>query len=469
MKITIRQPLSFSECGLKDNQEDYIYPNPQTVSTGQRFFVLCDGMGGHEHGEVASSTVAEAMGEYLSQIQKPVVTPDDFEAALSYAYDRLDEKDINDGGKKMGTTMTCVVLHQGGALVAHIGDSRIYHINRKTGKRHVTSDHSLVNDLLKAGELTEEEAKTYPHRNIITRAMQPHQNRRSKAEISLLTDIEAGDYFFMCCDGVLEQLTDAKLCEILANPELNDLGKLAAIKAVCDDRTKDNYTCWLIPIDQVVKDVADTAVPCDEDVIQAISEDDNPGSSSTPGASGSTTPTQRPYVQPQAQNVHIPNPVQAPPTYVKPKPKPSKTPIIVMLLLAILCIGGYTTWKFGGALLPVIEQKAGEDTQKKIEEEAQKKAEEEAQKKAEEEAQKKAEEEAQKKAEEEAQKKAEEEALKKAEEEAAKTDRDQDEATTTDAAETTSTHSESTRSTIIESLTGRANGSTSVSGNRKAE
>ena len=434
MKITIRQPLSFSECGLKDNQEDYIYPNPQTVSTGQRFFVLCDGMGGHEHGEVASSTVAEAMGEYLSQIQKPVVTPDDFEAALSYAYDRLDEKDINDGGKKMGTTMTCVVLHQGGALVAHIGDSRIYHINRKTGKRHVTSDHSLVNDLLKAGELTEEEAKTYPHRNIITRAMQPHQNRRSKAEISLLTDIEAGDYFFMCCDGVLEQLTDAKLCEILANPELNDLGKLAAIKAVCDDRTKDNYTCWLIPIDQVVKDVADTAVPCDEDVIQAISEDDNPGSSSTPGASdasGNTTPTQRPYVQPQAQNVHIPNPVQAPPTYVKPKPKPSKTPIIVMLLLAILCIGGYTTWKFGGALLPVIEQKAGEDTQKKIEEEAQKKAEE--------------------------------EALKKAEEEAAKTDRDQDEATTTDAAETTSTHSESTRSTIIESLTGRANGSTSVS------
>lgn len=272
MKITIGQPLAFSEIGKKDNQEDFLYPNPTGVTTSQRVFILCDGMGGHEHGEVASQTVAESMGEYLCKENKAVVTPEDFNKALSYAYDCLDQKDTDDRGKKMGTTMTCVVLHDAGVLVAHIGDSRVYHISPKTGVRHVTSDHSLVNDLLKAGELTEEEAKNYPHKNIITRAMQPNQERRSKAEITLITDVESGDYLFMCCDGVLEQLTNERLCEILADPKLNDTDKLAAIKAECDGKTRDNYTCWLIPIDKAEKD--QTGVPkADDDVILAVSDD----------------------------------------------------------------------------------------------------------------------------------------------------------------------------------------------------
>lgn len=272
MKITIGQPLAFSEIGKKDNQEDFLYPNPTGVTTSQRFFILCDGMGGHEHGEVASQTVAESMGEYLYKENKAVVTPDDFNKALSYAYDCLDEKDTDDRGKKMGTTMTCVVLHDDGVLVAHIGDSRVYHISPKTGVRHVTSDHSLVNDLLKAGELTEEEAKNYPHKNIITRAMQPNQERRTKAEISLITDLESGDYLFLCCDGVLEQLTNERLCEILADCKMTDADKLAAIKAECDGKTRDNYTCWLIPIDKVEKD--QTGVPkADDDVILVVSED----------------------------------------------------------------------------------------------------------------------------------------------------------------------------------------------------
>ena len=273
MKISIGQPLSFSEIGRKDNQEDFLYPYPESVSADQRFFILCDGMGGHEHGEVASQTVAEAMGKYLEKTDLSKVTTDDFNAALAYAYDCLDEKDTDeDGGKKMGTTMTCVIFHDGGALVAHIGDSRVYHINPKTGIRHVTSDHSLVNLLRDNGELTEEEAKNYPHKNIITRAMQPHQERRAKAEISLITDIEPGDYFFMCCDGVLEQLTNDRLCEILASKEMTHQKKLLTIHEECAGKTKDNYTCWLIPISNVERDETDVA-EVDEDVIQAVSED----------------------------------------------------------------------------------------------------------------------------------------------------------------------------------------------------
>lgn len=261
MKITIRQPLCFSEIGRKDNQEDCIYPSAEAVSVQNKFFVLCDGMGGHENGEVASATVCDSLGRYLDEHQPEdgVMTPEQFKQALEYAYNELDKKDVG-GIKKMGTTMTCLYLHRNGYLVAHIGDSRIYHIRPNTGIMYQSSDHSLVNDLLRAGELTEEEAANFPQKNIITRAMQPNLERRHKADVYSFNDIQKGDYFFLCSDGVLEQLTNDKLCEILATSNLSDCQKLNAIKNICDGKTKDNYTCYLIPVDDVVVEHEDTQV-----------------------------------------------------------------------------------------------------------------------------------------------------------------------------------------------------------------
>ena len=252
--ITIRKPLCFSEIGRKDNQEDFLYPAEADTST--RVFVLCDGMGGHDNGEVASRTAATALGDGLKVYAE--VDESAFKSALESAYDALDAIDTN-SAKKPGTTMTCVCLNADSVLVSHIGDSRIYQIrpslfDKAAGRSGIvfqTADHSLVNDLLKAGELTEEEARTFPHKNVITRAMQPHLDTRYKADIMRLNDVRSGDYFFMCCDGVLEQLSNEKLGEILADPALSDGDKLAAIKAVCDGLTRDNYSCWLIPIDQV--------------------------------------------------------------------------------------------------------------------------------------------------------------------------------------------------------------------------
>jgi hypothetical protein len=117
-----------------------------------------------------------------------------------------------------------------------------------------------VNDLLRAGELTEEEAINFPQKNIITRAMQPNLERRHKADVYSFNDIQKGDYFFLCSDGVLEQLTNDKLCEILATSNLSDCQKLNAIKNICDGKTKDNYTCYLIPVDDVVVENEDTLV-----------------------------------------------------------------------------------------------------------------------------------------------------------------------------------------------------------------
>ena len=160
--------------------------------------------------------------------------------------------------------------------------SRIYHIRpslynfntKRGGILYQSSDHSLVNDLLKAGELTEDEAKDFPQKNIITRAMQPHLAKRYKADVYTFDDIQGGDYFFMCSDGILERLSNEALCEILAQDNLSDELKLAKIKSICENKTKDNYTCWLIPIDKT--NVKETNSK-NTQIIQAIEEGESTG------------------------------------------------------------------------------------------------------------------------------------------------------------------------------------------------
>lgn len=269
--ITIRQPLYFTEIGKKDNQEDFLYPSDPTPEN--RVFIMCDGMGGHDNGEVASMTAATALGDSLSECGQ--IDADAFDVALSKAYDALDMIDTN-SDRKPGTTMTCLCLNENSCLVAHIGDSRIYHIrpslfNRETergGILYQSADHSLVNDLLKAGEITEEEARDFSHKNVITRAMQPHLSKRYKADVFTFDDIREGDWFFLCSDGVLEQLSNEMLCEILADPDLDDGQKMEKIKVVCEGQTKDNFTAWLIPVDKVVIDQDSGST----DIIQADAE-----------------------------------------------------------------------------------------------------------------------------------------------------------------------------------------------------
>ena len=282
MKISIRQPLWFTEIGAKDNQEDYLWPNPQKINERQRIFILCDGMGGQDSGEIASETAATSIGVYLTSHRPKdgYVSEGLLNEALSYAYDELDKKDNPLSQRKMGTTMACVVFHRGGVLAAHIGDSRIYHIrpslanveNGLSGIVYQSADHSLVNDLIRAGELTEEEARNFTQKNVITRAMQPNLERRYKAEIYNIDDIQDGDFFFICCDGVLEQLSNEKLGSIMAEESLSDAEKIAAIKSICDGKTKDNYSCWLIPVNEVIPESSDQKAG--EEVIVTVSSSD---------------------------------------------------------------------------------------------------------------------------------------------------------------------------------------------------
>lgn len=255
MNIKIRQPIGFSHIGRKDRQEDAVWPSFEEVTPQDRCIVLCDGVGGSEHGEVASQTSSKIIGEYLSEIlaKSDFVCDEDVQNAVNLAYDeleRIDADNVDSGKVSMATTLTCVCFHKDGILAAHMGDSRIYHIRPEEGLKYQSDDHSLVNALLKAGELTLEEAKNFPRKNVITKAIQPHGERRFKAECHQLTNIKSGDYIFLCCDGVLEQLINNRLVEVLSM-SCSDEEKLYLLEAESQDKTRDNFTAYLIPIENV--------------------------------------------------------------------------------------------------------------------------------------------------------------------------------------------------------------------------
>lgn len=268
MKYRLKAYSILEYGGRKDSsglphQEDCIYPGKGHLSDSDRTFILCDGMGGHDAGEVASATVCETISRSLLEgghDKDGVFTEEDFSAALEAAFNALDGKDTH-AAKKMGTTLAFLRLHDEGAFIAHIGDSRVYHIRPgKTGKDtailHETSDHSLVNDLVKAGELTREEARSSGQRNILTRAMQPNPGCRPNADIYTTSDIRAGDYFYMCSDGMLEQAdmeNGASLKNIFSEEGGSAADKVKILRRVTD-RNKDNHSAFVIHVEEVVSE-----------------------------------------------------------------------------------------------------------------------------------------------------------------------------------------------------------------------
>ncbi len=253
MIIKILKPQSYSAIGQKPNQEDSLFPLLGVATENTRVFLVCDGMGGHENGEVASACVAETIGKITSSCPpcSTVEMKDTFEKALQQAYSNLDNLDKSASERKMGTTLTFLAICTDGVLVAHIGDSRVYQLRPDKGVVFQTRDHSLVNDLIAAGELTEEEARTFPQRNVITRAIQPHQEYPAKAAFNILTDVKKGDLFFLCCDGVLEQLDNNDLATCLLNGKPLE-ERIATIEKECKERaTRDNNTAYLIEVSGV--------------------------------------------------------------------------------------------------------------------------------------------------------------------------------------------------------------------------
>ncbi len=262
MDIEILKSVFYSAQGNKPNQEDAYYPLEFGKSSEQHVFLICDGMGGHEKGEVASNCVATVIGKETSEHGFQSVDEEKriFEHALDSAYSELDQLDHSDSLKKMGTTLVFLSICRDGILIAHIGDSRIYQMRPGKGVVFQTRDHSLVNDLIAAGEITEEEARTYPRRNVITRAIQPHQDYREKATYNIIRDIKPGDLFLLCTDGVVEKLDNDDLCRILLTKKSPD-ERIKKLQEECSSRnTNDNNTAILIEVATVEDDRAEGSI-----------------------------------------------------------------------------------------------------------------------------------------------------------------------------------------------------------------
>ena len=248
------------------HQEDCIYPEYGKESDTDRLFILCDGMGGHDAGEVASATVCDAMSQAILEDGKGSderFSSELFDKAVDSAFKALDSKD-NGAEKKMGTTMTLVKLHDGGAFMAHMGDSRIYHIRPgakgvNTKIMYESSDHSLVNDLIKVGELTRQEARNSRQKNVITRAMQPNLDNRPKSEIHKTSDIRPGDYIYMCSDGMLEQADmedGTSIRNIFSKAGGSDEDKIKILRKVTENN-QDNHSAIIIHITDVLDEKKD--------------------------------------------------------------------------------------------------------------------------------------------------------------------------------------------------------------------
>lgn len=241
------------------HQEDCIFPLPSEISGSCRIYILCDGMGGHDAGEIASSVVCESLGKSISLMldKNPLFTRSELKDALNVAYDTLDANDTG-SEKKMGTTLAMVVFHNHGAMVAHIGDSRVYHIRSGNSKNETsilfqTEDHSLLNSLVKAGEISLAEAKQSVKKNIITRAMQPNSDRPN-ADITEIADIQPGDWFYICSDGMLEQeeMEDGSAIKRIFSNQVEDDEKVRILRGATSEN-QDNHSAIVIKVKSVIQ------------------------------------------------------------------------------------------------------------------------------------------------------------------------------------------------------------------------
>jgi protein phosphatase len=211
-----------TDVGMKrTHNEDYY-----TLLKEENLFIVADGMGGHASGEVASKLAADTLVEFYRRTADEDVTwPYKMDRQLSYIENRLvcgiklanwrvfEAATRDPRFKGMGTTMVCCLVSGEKAYFAHVGDSRAYRISKEGAIKQVTRDHSLLEDYKEAKpDMTEEEQRNFPHKNVITRAL----GMRETVQVDVKNfPIEDGDTFLLCCDGVSGMIEDAKLAEIV--------------------------------------------------------------------------------------------------------------------------------------------------------------------------------------------------------------------------------------------------------------
>ena len=261
MIIKINAPVGIYEIGARAKQEDALFPSLGELPQEQQVVVVCDGIGGHDYGEIASSVVSRAVGAWVRDYVSDD-SPMTYEKALeavAFAQEQLNAASReHPSDKPMGTTLAMLVLGRNGVVAAHIGDSRIYHVRPSSGTiLYRSRDHSLVNDLFLKGVLSRRETELSTKRSILTRAMLPSPQPAQTPDVAMITNVEPGDYFLVCSDGVCGEITDEQLLEVLMRNNSGDQMKLAAIQMLAKNGS-DNRTAVLFQVDSVHHEEGET-------------------------------------------------------------------------------------------------------------------------------------------------------------------------------------------------------------------
>ncbi|MBQ0018643.1 MAG: Stp1/IreP family PP2C-type Ser/Thr phosphatase [Clostridiales bacterium] len=180
------------------------------VLTDKSFYMLADGVGGNKSGEVASQSALDALEKFVRHNPPELLQDKDeifryFRAAVNYVNQFIIKlSEVKPQYNGMATTLSFAYIMNGMMYIAHIGDSRVYLIH--DGDIHqVTDDHTYVNDLVKMGVITKEEAATHSRKNVITRAIGANANNEPDC---FCVPVETGDRVLLCSDGLYDELDD---------------------------------------------------------------------------------------------------------------------------------------------------------------------------------------------------------------------------------------------------------------------
>ena len=242
-----------TDVGMKrTHNEDYF-----SLVEKEQLFIVADGMGGHASGEVASKMAAETISEFYQHTSddEDATWPFKMDRSLSYIENRLvcgvrlanlrifetANRDLRYKG--MGTTIVSALVCGERAYLCHVGDSRAYRIRDGTIEQ-LTRDHSLLEDYKEAKpDMTEEEERNFPHKNVITRAL----GMRGTVQVDISGhEIQAGDVYVLCSDGLSGMVSDEEIGEIVGKAESLERAVAELVDAANRSGGTDNITTLLL-------------------------------------------------------------------------------------------------------------------------------------------------------------------------------------------------------------------------------
>ena len=226
----------------RKNNEDSIYVGNENLPV-KNIFIVADGMGGHNAGEVASGHAIEKFVEYVKEnYDSENILDVLLEGVIAANKAVYDEAVSNENENGMGTTFTCACIENEKLYAVHVGDSRIY-ILKDEKLQQITNDHSFVMEMVKQGRITLEEARVHPKRNIITRAVGTEETIDVD---TIIKDLNERDVVLICSDGLSGMVCDDEIERIIKeNEDVNQCIEKLIDKAN-ENGGKDNISAIII-------------------------------------------------------------------------------------------------------------------------------------------------------------------------------------------------------------------------------